>query len=302
MDNIFYRIAITGRTNAGKSSLINTLTKQKLAAVSKTVNTTRKPIRGLLTWKATTLLLFDSPGVCQIKTILDRILLNNLRNVIKIAEIIWLMVEIGEKWKKDLEILTKLIQAETVPVILLLNKLDQAKRETVFAYIKTLPRPESFVEIIPISAKTGQNLDKLLNVTVALITKIGKKQQLGKNTSPQSIMSKQEIANEVIREQIIFHTHAEVPHQVATKLQTFVMKAKKLFIDCQIVVATEQQKKIILGQNGQRIKQIRLDSSKMLNTLFKRYINLHLEVKIIEKWYQKREVIKDFLLTGEDYE
>lgn len=300
--NKLYSIGIIGRTNAGKSTLINTLTKQKMAAVSKTVNTTRKPIRGLMEWKNNQLLLFDSPGVCRVKTMLDKVLVRNLHTVVNNSSIIWFMVEIGDKWKQDLLFLLDLLKESKKPIFLLINKIDRKEMKNVADYILQIQNQKLFQAIIPISAKKDLNLKKLLNLTIDLTIK----SSVQKNTVVDRLLSEEkrirEVGNEIIREQIIFHTKEEVPHQVATLIRDLKLKKTKILLSCQIILANENQKKIVLGRNGQKIRIIRLDSSRILHKLFKRYINLKLEIKVIDKWFQNHEVIKKLNLIEENYE
>ncbi len=298
-----YSIGIVGRTNAGKSSLINTLTMQKIAAVSKTVNTTRKPIRGFMEWKKSKLLLFDSPGVCRVKTTLDKVLVRNLHTVINNSNIIWLMVEIDDVWKQDLVFLTKLLKASNKPLLLLINKMDRKTIQDVANYIRKVQDQKIFTAILPVSAKKNLNLAKLLDLTMEIAKKTPSLNQQ-KVLKPALNTEKQvrEIGNEVIREQIIFQTKEEIPHQIATRMLEIKIKPTKVFITCQIVVANVNQKKIILGRNGRKIKLIRMDSSRILHKLFKRYINLRLEIKVIKNWFQNKQVIKELNLIEEDDE
>ena len=276
-------IGILGRTNAGKSTLLNSLTQKKIAATTPKVNTTRKPISAL--WKVDTqhFLLLDAPGTCQVKSNLDRLLFNNIVSVIEISDYIWWVVDVTDPWAKDNEILANLLKRYSKPVLLLINKIDLINQDQLLTKIDFFRQKFPFVAIVPISVKKQINFINFQKVVQQYCFSPEKVVQKKTIVAPSTLL---QTAKEVVREQIIFQTDDELPHQTVLVIDKWTSSKVNIYFEMTIFVATRSQKAIILGKNGHKIKRIRLSSQKLLHNLFQKTILLFLKVKVHSKWYQ----------------
>lgn len=281
-------IGILGRTNAGKSTLLNNLTGKKRAAVTSTINTTRTPIIGI--YKMSTdhsWLLLDSPGVCQVKSVLDRILVQNIIKIIDLSELIWLVISVTDQWGKDHTILSEMLKTYQKPIFLILNKIDLVNKTQIMKKIQQWQQKLSFVEIIPISSKKIINFDKLTQISAKYLTYNTK--TTSKNTSINNYL---DTATEIFREQIIHHSKQEIPHQTATFIEQYQIRAKKINFWIVVIVASNSQKGIILGRNGNKIFKIRSKSEIILNKLWKKPVTISCQIKVEKKWYQNIHILK----------
>ncbi len=291
-----FSISILGRTNAGKSTLFNSLVNKKLAAVTSTVNTTRTPVTALWSLNDYQFLLLDGPGVCQIKSNLDQVLFNNALAIAHSSSLIWWVIDVQDEWQKDNQILTKLLQDFQKPIFLLINKIDLVDSNFVLKKIAFFQSKFPFTEIIPLSAWKQTNFFNLKKAVLQHCPLVLKK--IKSNLTFLNHYS--EIAKEIIREQIILQTRAEIPHQTVLAVDEFKTKANVVLFQITIFVAANSQKGIILGKNGNKIKQIRLNSQKILMKLWKKAVLLFLKVKVHKNWYQDLHFLKNLKLPWKE--
>lgn len=295
--NKLTKIAILGRTNVGKSTFLNSLTNKKVSATTSKVNTTRKPVHAIWTFQSQRFLLLDAPGTCQIKTSLDRILFHNIVNVVEISDYVWWLVDVFDYWGKDNQILAKLLQNYQKPVFLLINKIDLIDKNELLTKITFFQQKFAFRAIVPISARKKTNFLNLQKMVTEHLSTT--KNENNEPTISRSIVFVQTV-QEIVREQIIFHTKNELPHQTALLVDNWKQQNTNIFFEMTVFVATLSQKTIVLGKNGHKIREIRLSSQKILDKLWKKKTSLFLKVKVHKKWYQDSSFLQKLDVSWKD--
>lgn len=281
-DKQFLTVGILGRTNSGKSTLLNSLINKKIAATAAAVNTTRKPVSVIWNFASYQLLLLDAPGTCQVKTNLDRLLFRNMTSVIEISDCIWWLIDVNDPWEKDNQILANLLKNYQKPVFLLINKIDLVSKDELLPKIACFAKKFPFQAIVPLSAKKRLNFVNFQKMfSEHFLAQIDS--NFVKVVAPDTFV---QTAREVVREQVILQTSDELPHQTAILVDNWNHKKQDITFYMTIFVATQSQKAIVLGKNGHKIKEIRMSSQKNLENLYKKPVFLFLKVKIQKKWYQ----------------
>lgn len=279
-------VAIIGRPNAGKSTLINTLLNEKIAITTYKAQTTRNAILGILNDSDTQIIFVDTPGIHDASTALGTYMNKEAMSQADGADIIYYLID-GQKGlqKQDQEILDKIFTYE-IPVFLVLNKIDEISNDTLISRLSFVNNKYDFKEIIPISALNRENIDELLKTT---------KQYLNDDIMyyPKDVNTNMNIdfkISEIIREKIILNTEQEVPHLVACKIDNIKDKTSKVYIDATIVCNKDSHKAIIIGAQGKMLKKINdqacTDISKLFNN---KKIFLSLYVKVEEDWLNSQK-------------
>lgn len=281
-------VAISGRPNVGKSTLVNKLVNFKVAITSYKAQTTRNVIQGIYNDEQAQIVFIDTPGIHKAKTSLGKIMNKSALAAVKEVDVILLLVEIEDKpifLDENLEKLAK----DKEGVILVINKIDKAKKDEIYIKIDQWNKAYGFKTIIPVSAKTGENFDSLLKEIKARL-------KPGPKFYPTEMISdhpQEFLVQEVIREKILLLAEQEVPHSVAVYLESFKLGETKLKIDAVIVVEKESHKGIIIGKAGAMLKQINDRSVSDLAKMFDRKVELSMFVKIEKDWRNKPTKLKD---------
>jgi GTPase len=281
-------VAISGRPNVGKSTLVNKLVNFKVAITSYKAQTTRNVIQGIYNDEQAQIVFIDTPGIHKAKTSLGKIMNKSALAAVKEVDVILLLVEIEDKpifLDENLEKLAK----DKEGVILVINKIDKAKKDEIYMKIDQWNKSYGFKTIIPVSAKTGENFDSLLKEIKARL-------KPGPKFYPTEMVSdhpQEFLVQEVIREKILLLAEQEVPHSVAVYLESFKLGETKLKIDAVIVVEKESHKGIIIGKAGAMLKQINDRSVSDLTKMFDRKVELSMFVKIEKDWRNKPTKLKD---------
>ena len=285
--NINYKsgfIAIIGRPNVGKSTFLNTVIGKKVAIMSDKPQTTRNNIMGVLTTDEYQLAFTDTPGIHKPKTELGRRMVNaSYQSTDGVDAIIFMTTPVKEVLEGDRIILSNL-KTHKVPVYLVINKVDQLKRFndidlTIAIYKDLYP----FEGIFPISVIENKNVDVLINEIVKIIPN-------GPKYYPDGMFSDHDnrfIISELIREKILFLTKKEIPHSIAIVIDSMkdnLDNQAYLDILATIYVERDSQKKIIIGHNGEMIKNIKNKSINEIKKLMDRKIHLDLWVKVKKDW------------------
>ena len=282
-------IAIVGRPNVGKSTLLNHLLKQKISITSRKPQTTRHRILGITSEGQHQCVFIDTPGVNagESKT-LNRIMNDTVLNVINDVDVVLFVVEKLNFNSGDIRVLD-LLKRINVPVILAINKIDLIKTKSEFLpHIKKLAALFQFNEIVPISASTGYNLDSLSKLASSLLPESPFLFPVDQITD----RSLKFLAAELIREKITRQLGDEVPYDATVEIENFKKNEKILSIDALILVDRPGQKKIIVGKGGSRLKKIGSVAREDMEKIFDKKIMLKLWVKVKGGWADDQRALQ----------
>ena len=283
-------IAILGRPNAGKSTLLNALLHQKIAIMSPKPNTTRNNIMGILTTQDTQYVFIDTPGVHKPKHELGRTLNKNAYTAIAEADINALIIDITQPFGSGDEFLLDRLRGSEVPCLLLVNKIDLLPKQQVMERLLKWQSVFPFDEIIPLSALKEENLSELLKVIRSYL-------QEGVQYFPQEMISdhgENFRISEIIREKILFRTEEEVPHSIAVVIENREDTKDKIFIQALVIVERSSQKAIMIGKQGSMIRSIRIAAQKELKKMLKKPVELELYVRVEKDWRNRENKLKQF--------
>jgi len=296
MENNNYKsgyIAVIGKPNVGKSSIINKLIGQKLTIVTSRPQTTRNNIIGISTDTKSQMIFIDTPGIHKPKTLLGKHMVKEARNSLKDADIALFVIESFGITKED-ELVASVLKEFTKPVFLIVNKSDTDKKNEMLPIIDEVKNWHQFMDIIPISALKGDNMDILREKLIQTLPE-------GPQYYPDDqISDKQErfFVTEIVREQTLRYLQEEVPHSVAVKIDEMKDRSPTLsYIKATIYVERDSQKLIIIGKNGRQIKQIGEESRKKLENFLERKVYLELWVKVSKDWRKNPAVLKELGYT-----
>ena len=253
-------IAIVGRPNAGKSTLMNALLKEKVAIMSDKPNTTRNNIAGILTLEDAQYVFVDTPGIHKPRQQLGRVLNKNAYTAMEDCDVIGWIIDGTQSFGSGDEFILNRIEQLKKPVILIVNKVDMVKKEKLLETLLGWQDRYNFDQIVPISALKENNLNELLDVFREYLPE-------GGMLYPSEMKSDHDInfqICEIIREKILFKTREEIPHSVAVLLENKVEEENKIFMQAMIVVDRDSQKGILIGKQGKMIRSIRLAAQKEL--------------------------------------
>ena len=274
-------VAIVGKPNVGKSTLINDFLGCKLSIVTPKPQTTRKKIMGVLTKEEYQIVFYDTPGVMEPRYELQKYMVKEAFDAIEDADVVLMMAEPFEpptEWDK--EILKKLSQVNT-PVILAINKIDLIEKDSLIPILSEYDKRFKFAEIVPISALKGTNLDLMLNLVVKYLPE-------GEPFYPEDYMTdynERFLASEIIREKVFEFYGEEIPYSTTVEIEEFKEReAGKDFIKAIIFVERDSQKGIIIGENGKAIKRVGVIAREEIEKQIGRRVYLELWVKVMEKW------------------
>ena len=283
-------VAVLGAPNAGKSTLVNALVGQKVAAVSAKAQTTRARLLGIAIDGETQIILADTPGIFAPKRRLDRAMVAAAWEGASRADAVLLVVDAVKQRRHELGPLLEGLQTRPERKLLVLNKVDASPKEPLLALAQELTAEVDFAEVVFVSALTGDGVAELKARLAALMPE-------GAWHYPEdqvSDASERLLAAEITREQLYRQLHEELPYDAAVRPESYaVRKDGSIEIRQQIVIARDSQKPIVLGKRGSRIKAIgeaaRLELSEMLGAK----VHLFLHVKVDEAWAESREIYEE---------
>lgn len=285
-------VAIIGRPNVGKSTLLNQILGQKIVITTDKAQTTRKRIKGIYTTELGQIVFVDTPGVHKPLNKLGEFLLDEAKIAVPDADVILFLVDGSEPaGKGDKWIAQNLLQTE-IPIIVVMNKVDKIKKqekieENLLSY-KTLF--DKNLPVVKVSAKTGRNID-------TLIKNIYKKLPQGAPLYPEEIVTEEtmrDVTEEVIREKILLNTSDEIPHSVAVKVDNYKEEENIDKIYATIYCEHKSQKGILIGKGGNLLKKIGTEARLELEKITEKKVYLELQVKVEKDWRKKEKILKSF--------
>tara|TARA_S200000501_G_scaffold32747_1_gene27380 strand:- start:570 stop:1478 length:909 start_codon:yes stop_codon:yes gene_type:complete len=282
-------IAIVGRPNVGKSTLLNHLLRQKISITSRKPQTTRHRILGITSENQYQCVFVDTPGLNTAqKKILNRIMNETVLNVVADVDVVVFVIETLKFNEGDRQVLD-LLERIDVPVILAINKIDLIKaKDSFLPHIDKLSKLFEFREVVPISAATGYNVEKIAELTKNLLPE-------GQFLFPRDQITNRSsrfLAAELIREKITRQLGEEVPYEATVEVENFVDDGKILKIDGLILVDKPGQKKIIIGKGGSRLKRIGSNAREDMEKIFEKKVMLNLWVKVKSGWADDQRALQ----------
>lgn len=284
-------VAVIGRPNVGKSTLINHLIGQKIAIMSDKPQTTRNRILCVLTQPDAQIVFLDTPGVHKPLHKLGEYMANTVENTLKEVDAILFVVDVTEKFGAGERFIIDHLKATKRPVILLINKIDRVKNEDILPIIANYAAQYDFAGVVPVSAKNKLNLDHILSEVKKYLPE-------GPEYYPEDMVTDQPerlIAAEMVREKVLELTRDEVPHAVAVDVDEMATRPKgDVYIRATIYVERDSQKGIVIGGHGSMLREIGQRARHDIEVLLGAKVYLDLWVKVRKDWRNRDAILKSF--------
>lgn len=282
-------VNIIGNPNVGKSTIMNKLVGEKLSIITSKMQTTRHRIKGIVTGDDFQIVYSDTPGILRPNYKLQENMMKFVDTALTDADVILYVTDVVEKFDKNSEYLER-IQKTSIPVILLINKIDLSNQNAVMALIEQWKQivPNAF--ILPISATEGFNVSPIFDLILERLPE-------GPDYFAKDDLTDRNerfFVQEIIREKILLQYDKEVPYSVEIGVESFVEETKILKIQAVIYVNRESQKGIIIGHQGNAIKRVGTEARKDIEEFFGKRVFLELFVKVNKDWRDKEDTLRNF--------
>ena len=289
-------VTLIGRPNVGKSTLMNRLIGQKIAITSNKPQTTRNRIQTVLTTEEGQIVFVDTPGIHKAKNKLGEYMVNVAERTLNEVDVVLWLVEpttfIGAGEKHIAEQLGKV----RTPVVLVINKVDMVKKEEILGFIDAYRKIYDFAEIVPVSARNGDNTDELVKVILKYLP-------YGPQFYDEDTITDQperQIVAELIREKALHSLNDEIPHGIAVAIDAMKYGRKIVDIDATIICERDSHKGIIIGKQGAMLKKIGSTARYEIEKMLDKKVNLKLWVKVKKDWRDSDFLIKNFGYTKDE--
>ncbi len=284
-------VALIGRPNAGKSTLLNTLIGQKIAIMSDKPQTTRNKIVGVLTKSEGQIIFLDTPGIHKPKDKLGEYMVSTALDTLHEVDVIYYLVDVTVPFGAgEAYIIENLARVKT-PVFLLLNKIDRIPKPEILPLIEFYQSKHKWAEIVPISALKGENTEALIRSTLQYLPP-------GPQYYPEDAITDQPerlIIAELIREKVIQATREEVPHSVAVEVELMERRSSELiYVGATIYTERDSQKGILIGRKGEMLKNIGSQARQDIERLLGNKVFLELWVKVKADWRNRENILREF--------
>ncbi len=289
-------IAIVGRPNVGKSTLLNHLLQQKISITSRKPQTTRNNILGIKTVPGSQMIYVDTPGIHkgQSKAI-NRSMNRSATSALQGVNIVVFVVE-KDQWTEEDEFVAEYLERETVPLIIAVNKLDQlSDKNEILPHLTTLQTRFPKAELLPVSALKSQNLDRLEEVVQTFLPEADFYYPEDQVTD----RSMRFMAAEIVREKITRQLGAELPYQTAVEIEEFKEEGGLMTISALVLTEREGQKRILIGDKGDKLKKIGQQAREDMENLFDSKVMLNIWVKVKSGWSDNERALKSLGLDGD---
>ena len=283
-------VTLIGRPNVGKSTLMNYLVGQKIAITSNKPQTTRNRIRTVLTTEEGQIVFVDTPGIHKAKNKLGEYMVNVAEKTLNEVDVALWLVEPSTFIGAGEQHIAKQLKKVKTPVVLVINKIDSVKREEVFPAIAAYKDIYNFAEIVPVSARNGDNTEELLRVVMRYLP-------YGPRFYDENTVTDQperQIVAELIREKALHCLQDEIPHGIAVAIDRMKVNNKVMHIDATIICERDSHKGIIIGKQGNMLKKIGSTARYEIEKMLECQINLKLWVKVKKDWRDSEYLMKNF--------
>jgi GTP-binding protein Era len=283
-------VAVAGRPNVGKSTLVNRIMRTELSIVTAKAQTTRNRITAIHTLPNAQMVLQDTPGIHEAKTPLNRSLVAAAVKTLEESDIVLFIVLPSAKIHDDDRRIIELIQASKKPSVLAINKIDTIERPYVLPVIEAYSQVHHFEEIFPVCALTGEGIDELEDALVRLLPS-------GPPLFPEDEVSDlptRFFIAEIIREQITNMTGEEIPYKTTVVVESFKERNGHVLIHADIHAERDSQKKILVGKQGQMIKKIGIAAREKIEAFLELKVRLELFVKVTPNWTRDERKLREF--------
>ena len=284
-------VTIAGRTNVGKSTLLNRIVGQKVAIVTPKPQTTRRRIVGIRSDPDAQMILIDTPGLHQPRRPLNRRMVDTARRCLAEGEVIMAVVEAGDRMNPEDAAFFRDLAKLTRPVVVAINKIDRVSRDRLIQIVERAHQELPAAEIVPVSALTGENVDELVRVVKALLPESPALMAEDEYTDQTERM----LAEEVIREKIFLAMRQEIPFSTAVVVEKFIEEPERNLakIAALIIVERESHKGMVIGAGGRQLKEIGTAARIELEEMLGRRLFLELRVKVEKGWTADPRKLKE---------
>lgn len=284
-------VALLGRPNVGKSTLLNRLIAHKISITSPKPQTTRHTILGIRTLESTQIVYVDTPGLhLNARRAMNRYMNRAAASVLSYVDVVVMLIE-ALRWTEEDEAVLERLQEFTNPVILAANKVDRITvKSQLLPFLQSLDGKRNFAEIVPLSARTGVNVDKLEGLIASLLPEgefIFASDQI-------TTASERFLAAELIREKLTRQLRQELPYALTVEIETFKEQDQLLHIGAVIWVERSSQKGIVIGEQGSVLKAVGRQARQEMEKLFQRKVFLETWVKVREGWSDDDRALRSF--------
>lgn len=287
----FGTVAIVGRSNVGKSTLLNRLLGEKIAIVSDKPQTTRTRILGVVHVPDGQIAFLDTPGLHKPQHLLNRRMVRTAVEALEEADLLYVLMDATSlPGPGDLAAVSYVKEAmakQSRPAILVVTKVDLVNKLKLLPVLESYARLFDWTDIVPVSSQTGDNIDRLLAVTIPHLAE--SEGAYGDDVVTDQTM--RTLAGEIIREKILQATEQEVPHSVAVEIDQFKEEGRLARIHASILVERETQKGILIGKQGERLKTISTQARQDMERLFGMKVFLEVWVKVKESWREDEQLL-----------
>jgi GTP-binding protein Era len=273
-------VALIGRPNSGKSTLLNRLLGEKISIVSDKPQTTRHKILGILTREEGQIIFVDTPGIHKPGFELNKRMMQAVYDSLEGADLLLLLVDAATSFGQGDQFVLDLIKRQKCPALLLLNKTDKIAKENLLPIISRYSQEHSFAEIVPLSALKGDNVDLLLKIVLTQLPE-GPAYYPGEQYTDRP---ERFLAAEIVREKLLHHTQDELPYSSTVWVTQFEDKEEVAVIHCEIYVDKDSHKKMVIGSRGAKLKQIGCEARPEIEQMLGKRVYLELYVRVRPRW------------------
>lgn len=282
-------VSIVGRPNAGKSTLLNRIVGQKVAIVTEKPQTTRNRILAVANTPSAQMVFFDTPGIHKPKHAMNRRMVEVAVRSLKNVDLAVLVVDASEPFGGGDEFVLERVREAKVPVVLALNKVDRVRKPELLPLIEDYSRRHDFLDIVPISALSGENVDALISILERRLPE-------GEPLYPPDTLTdlpERFFVAEMVREKVLESTRQEIPYSTAVVIDSWEEGEKLTRIEASVLVERESQKGILVGKGGSMMKKIGTDARKDIEEFLGTKVFLGLHVKVRPEWRENERFLSE---------